>query len=226
MHNRQGTVPLQVLLVEGPTEGEQISVHRNLVSQGYGVTLIQDVSQIVQAAEKDWPDVIVINACGGSIDAQAACDGLDHGEVDFPRLLISDNSAHRQLRADVHLGVPFSPRQLNHRLRKAAAAQPDRLVRCGDLCLDSAKRRLRLGSRVMSLRPKECRLLGLLMTHPGQVLDRGQIMREVWDTDYVEDTRTLEVHISWLRSKLEANPRHPRLIVTVRGQGYVFQPPE
>ena len=226
MHFRQGTVSLKVLLVESAAEGEGVSVHRNLVSQGCGVALIQDVSQVVQAAEKDWPDVIVINACGGLIDARAVCDGLDNGQVDFPRLLISDNSAHRQLRADAHLDVPFSARQLSHRLRKAAAAQPDRLIRCGDLWLDGAKRRVRLGARVMSLTPKECRLLSLFMTHPGQVLDRAQIMRAVWDTDYVEDTRTLEVHISWLRSKLEPDPRQPRLIVTMRGQGYVFRPPE
>ena len=70
------------------------------------------------------------------------------------------------------------------------------------------------------LTPLECRLLQVLMLHPGQVISRSRLMKEVWETDYLEDTRTLHVHICWLRRKIEDDPSHPRRIITHRGLGY------
>jgi len=67
-----------------------------------------------------------------------------------------------------------------------------------------------------------CRLLEVFMRNPGKVLDRGFLMREVWETNYLEDTRTLEVHVCWLRKKIEEDPYHPRYLRTVRGVGYHF----
>lgn len=74
--------------------------------------------------------------------------------------------------------------------------------------------------------PKEARLLAVLMQHPGQVVDRATLMREVWKTNFLGDTRTLDVHICWLRRKLEKDPAHPRLILTRRGLGYWLNVPK
>ena len=72
------------------------------------------------------------------------------------------------------------------------------------------------------LTPKEARLLALLMQNPNRVVSRAEIMKQVWETDYLEDTRTLDVHVCWLRQKLEVDPSNPRLIITRRGRGYML----
>jgi DNA-binding response OmpR family regulator len=82
---------------------------------------------------------------------------------------------------------------------------------------------LRKGRARYRLRPKEAALLALFMRNPGRVLTRREIMKAVWDTDYVGDTRTLNVHVRWLRLKIEDDPGKPRLLRTVRGVGYRFE---
>ena len=78
----------------------------------------------------------------------------------------------------------------------------------------------------IKLTPREAHLLAILMQHPGQVVKRATLMKEVWQTDYLGDTRTLDVHICWLRKKLEEDPTRPRLILTQRGVGYELNVPE
>jgi DNA-binding response OmpR family regulator len=98
-------------------------------------------------------------------------------------------------------------------------------IHAGSLRLEG--RRLYLGESTtpVSFTPKEAHLLAILMQHPGQVISRARIMREVWQTDYLGDTRTLDVHICWLRQKLEADPTRPQLLLTQRGVGYVLNVP-
>lgn len=100
------------------------------------------------------------------------------------------------------------------------------VVRSGSLVLDVGARTLLRGGDLFHLTPKECRLLETFLTHQGQVLTRQFLMREVWQTDFVDDTRTLEVHVHWLRRKIEVPPpgQSPGTIHTVRGVGYLYQP--
>jgi DNA-binding response OmpR family regulator len=96
-------------------------------------------------------------------------------------------------------------------------------IQVGDLKLDVEHRLLYLngtGSTSLRLDPMEARLLATLMQSPGQVVSRAHLMRTVWQTDYLDDTRTLDVHICWLRRKVEDNPAHPRRIITHRNLGY------
>jgi two-component system alkaline phosphatase synthesis response regulator PhoP len=88
--------------------------------------------------------------------------------------------------------------------------------------------RLYIGDDSASIKlfPKEAHLLAVLMQHPGQVVSRATLMREVWQTEYLGDTRTLDVHICWLRQKLEEDPSHPQLLLTQRGVGYELNVPE
>lgn len=80
--------------------------------------------------------------------------------------------------------------------------------------------------RVLKLTPKQAQLLAAFMSRPGQILSRKTLMQEIWQTDFVDDTRLLDVHIRWLREKIEDNPSRPLLLRTVRGMGYRFSPPE
>lgn len=105
-----------------------------------------------------------------------------------------------------------------------AAAEGQPLLACGPIALDVGARVLHRDDERFHLTPKECRLLEVLLLHQGQVLTRQFLMREVWQTDYIADTRTLEVHIHWLRQKIEAPRANPTYIHTVRGVGYVLRP--
>ena len=94
-------------------------------------------------------------------------------------------------------------------------------VQAGDLRLDTERRLLHLNEAApLQLGPMEARLLAVLMESPGQVVSRAHLMKTVWQTDYLDDTRTLDVHICWLRRKVEDDPSHPRRIITHRNQGY------
>jgi DNA-binding response OmpR family regulator len=105
--------------------------------------------------------------------------------------------------------------------QKKQAQVPQALTVDG-LRLNLKTRELQNGHGVIRLTPKECQLLAIFMRHPNQVLSHKFLMREVWETDYVGDMRTLQVHISWLRRKIEQDPRRPSRLRTVRGVGYRF----
>lgn len=113
--------------------------------------------------------------------------------------------------------------------RKASATRgknPSRRLRAGDLTLDLDERCVIKNGLAKHLTFKECALLKTLMKNGGKVLTRKRLMKEVWDTDYLGDTRTLDVHIRWIRKKIEDNPGEPVLLRTVRGVGYRFEIPE
>jgi DNA-binding response OmpR family regulator len=101
-----------------------------------------------------------------------------------------------------------------------------RVLRVGGISLDLNARRLEVDGKLFALTPKQLALLGLFMSHPGEVLTRKQIMKQVWETDYTGDTRTLDVHIHWVRQKLGEMHGQPRYLQTVRGVGYQFVYPD
>ena len=172
----------------------------------------------------DWPDLVVVNACSGFLDVKEICQALDETRLEFPRLIVSRDEVHNHSSNEMFLLIPYSPRQLTQRINKAIGDQNDRFLRIGNITVDDLKRNMKRSDRVEHLTPKECGLLHLLMEHADEVLSRGIIMKEVWETDYLGDTRTLDVHIRWLREKLEDDPSYPRFIITVRGVGYRFSP--
>ena len=95
-------------------------------------------------------------------------------------------------------------------------------IRCSSLILDIENQEVHVNGIIHHLTPKECRLLATFIQHPNQTLSREFLMQEVWETDYVGDTRTVEVHVSWLRRKIEEDSSNPQYIQTVRGVGYLF----
>ena len=121
---------------------------------------------------------------------------------------------------------PFTSRKLLYRVKKLAETLPNREIQIGNLSLDPDTRILRKGETAEQLRPLEAALLALFMRNPGRVLSRREIMKEVWETDYVGDTGTLSVHVRWLRLKIEDEPGTPRYLRTVRGVGYRFAVPD
>jgi DNA-binding response OmpR family regulator len=122
--------------------------------------------------------------------------------------------------ADVVLKQPFTIRKLVNRIMPLLPADGNNLLHAGPIELDLERKFVRCGEQEARLTPRLALLLKILMQHPGEVLEREQLFREVWNTEYTADTRTLDVHISWLRQAFEATPRKPRYLKTIRGVGY------
>jgi DNA-binding response OmpR family regulator len=128
--------------------------------------------------------------------------------------------------ADDYVTKPFSPRELVGRVRAILRRAGDQgghaetALACGSLALDATTHEVRLGDRLIDLTAKEFDLLRLLMSHPNQVFTRDFLLEHIWGYEYVGSTRTVDMHLSRLREKIEDDPDAPRFIVTVRGVGY------
>ena len=139
--------------------------------------------------------------------------------------------------ADDYLTKPFSMRELIARVKAMlrrvrlireefgteTSPSPNQLLVFSDLAIDLTRREVRMKDTVIALKPKEYELLVFLANHRGQVLTREFILEKVWGWDYVGDSRTVDVHIRWLREKIEPEPANPHRIITVRGAGYRFE---
>lgn len=130
--------------------------------------------------------------------------------------------------ADVYLQLPFTPRKLLNRVKALLPADEmnEEVVRYGCVVLYRSKRSVEVnGQGENQLTPKLASLLEEFIRHPNQLVTRKQLMQQVWKTDYVGDTRTLDVHIRWMRELIEENPARPLLLKTVRGRGYILKMP-
>jgi DNA-binding response OmpR family regulator len=141
-------------------------------------------------------------------------------------LLLEKGHASAGAAVDAFMTPPFTSRKLLYRIKKVAETLTSREIRVGPLALDPDTRTLRKSKTTQHLRPKEATLLEMFMRNAGRVLSRQEIMKEVWETDYIGDTRTLSVHVRWLRQKIEDDPDAPRFLRTVRGVGYRFDIPD
>jgi DNA-binding response OmpR family regulator len=124
------------------------------------------------------------------------------------------------------LATPLDPDQTLATLRRLRRNAPETVLRRGQVTLDRAARRVKSPQGDHDLTPKLCALLGLLMEETGRVVPRADIMQRVWETSYLEDTRTLDVHIRWLRRLIEPDPAAPVYLHTRRSQGYMFVVPD
>jgi len=150
------------------------------------------------------------------------CQTIRSKYANLPIVLVVDDKTQNKeaLEASVVLSQPFTLQKLLNRVRLLLPAEEKDLMTIGPLQLDIEHRWAKFKDRQARLTPRLVMLLKALMERPGEVFDRGELFRLVWETEYTGDTRTLDVHISWLRQALEQDARHPQLIKTVRGVGY------
>jgi two-component system phosphate regulon response regulator PhoB len=132
-----------------------------------------------------------------------------------------------ELGADDYLIKPFSLRELVARikalLRRSKPSEVDKAVKVyqhGDLLINLSEHRVMVGEREVELSPKEFKILAMLIGQPGRVFSREELLEQVWGLDFYGDTKTVDVHIRWLREKIEEDPSNPKYIQTVRGFGY------
>jgi two-component system alkaline phosphatase synthesis response regulator PhoP len=193
----------------------------SLERKGYDVRVAQNHRQAVGQIRSLRPNLLVIDVASFGSRGYALSDAIRTRLTGVPTvLLLKEGHQAAGGAADAFMVPPFTSRKLLHRIKVAAEHVTVREIQVGSLLLDLDGRVLYKGRQSWQLRPKEATVLALLMDNAGRVLSRQEIMKEVWETDYMGDTRTLSVHICWLRQKIEKDPRRPTLLKTVRGVGY------
>lgn len=210
-----------ILLIEGK-RADRPSFHVGLTKKGFMVESVPSGSSAIEKLNRFEPKLILVDAASMRTSGRRICQSLHQRLPDIPIVLILEKALEPadHLDADVVLVEPFTLQKLLNRIRPLFPIENNDLLSAGPFKLDTEQRWVLIQNKQISLTPRLVSLLKALMEHPGEVIDRDDLFRRVWETTYIEDTRTLDVHISWLRQALEEDPRHPRYIKTVRGIGY------
>ena len=191
-----------------------------LESKGMRITLAASQRSAIELARENLPDLVIVD---GTVSRSAGrlCRSLRRATPHSALLLLTDeNGLVEDIPCEMQMRKPFTARKLTARIDKILKQHAPKLLRVGDLILDPATRVVQGPKGKQKLRPKECDLLMVLMERAGETVSREELMEEIWNTEYLGDTRTLEVHVCWLRKKIEVDPKHPRYVRTVRGKGY------
>lgn len=229
----------KILIVEDePTLQETLAY--NLEKQGYHIEVASDGKSALDKFRRTAPQLVVLDIMLPVLDGFEVCRVLRQ-ESNVPILILTakdeeiDRVIGLEIGADDYLTKPFSMREflarvkaLLRRVRMDRSEAPEveiskEILHFDDLEIDLTRREVRLSSKPINLKPKEYELLLFLARHKGQVLSRELILQRVWGWDFSGGSRTVDVHVRWLREKIEADPTNPHRIVTVRGAGYRFE---
>lgn len=215
----------------------------NLTKEGYDIMVAGDGKNAIEKADQFHPDLIILDIMLPGMDGFEVCQRL-RKETNAPILMLTarddeiDRVVGLEVGADDYLTKPFSMRELIARvkaqLRRMKVLREETLrteeeppemkqLIFGNLTIDPSRREILLGKTPLSIKPKEYDLMVFFAEHYRQVLTREQILQNVWGWDYFGGSRTVDVHVRWLREKIEKDPEQPVRIVTVRGAGYRFE---
>lgn len=233
-------MPLILIIEDESTLRE--TLRYNLERQDYSVEAVGDGLAALEAARRWHPDLILLDLMLPRLDGVEVCRILRQ-EMNIPILMLTarDDEIDRviglEIGADDYITKPFSMRELLARVK--AHLRRERLIRAevnvsqdlasqeilrfDNLTLDLTRREARLEDAPLALKPKEFELLLFLARHRGQALTREFLLQRVWGWEFSGGTRTVDVHIRWLREKIETDPASPMRIITVRGSGYRFE---
>lgn len=214
---------MYVLLIENNALAQTESLVPCLEKQGYNVCVAYAPDAAITKIRGCWPNVVVINSIDIPVGVSTFQDVINETNLNIPYVVVGNKKdLPVSLDVDTILVAPDKTEQLIQAINRIEAQQQDRFIRLSDLVLDCHQYQVLRNAESYRLTPKEFKLLHLLIDNPDQVLSRKAIMQHVWETDYLGDTRTLDVHIRWIREKIEDNPSQPRHLITVRGVGYYF----
>jgi DNA-binding response OmpR family regulator len=213
------------------------TIRYNLRRDGYDVQAAHDGNEALRLARATTPDLVVLDLMLPGLDGLEVCRQLRRDST-VPILILTakddevDKIVGLEVGADDYMTKPFSMRELLARVRamlrrsrmqqQSPAEDGAQAIHSGDLEADPLQRRVVLKGNAVQLKPKEFDLLVYLMQQRGRVLTRDQLLEKVWGYTFGGDTRTVDVHIRWLREKIEEDPGAPRRLETVRGVGYRF----
>jgi len=219
-----------VLLVEGKRAGND-SLATALTKENLLVCQFHTGSAAYTWAKENEPDIVIFEASTMRSNGVRSCKRLRGILPNTPIIHcrkegdLNDDTAE----ADVYLERPFTARKVMNRIKNLLPTDDwkQEIARAGDITFYPAKRSVDVnGQGEQRLTPKLTCLLDIFLRNPNQILAREKLMHDVWDTDFMGDTRTLDVHIRWMREVIEEDPAKPLLLKTVRGKGYIFNIPE
>lgn len=215
------TMKPRVLLVEGKRT-DHPSFAAGLTKKGYLVESVLSGSAAVERLDQIIPDLVIVDASSMRTSGKRICQSLHAIQPTLPVILVIDTNAdpNDQYGANAILVLPFTMQKLLNRVKHLMPVTNNGGLQAGPFTLDLEQRRAILEDKQIQLTPRLCAIFKILVEHPGEVINRETLFKEAWETEYTGDTRSLDVHMSWLRQALEENPRHPRYIKTVRGLGY------
>lgn len=232
----QPATTAKVLVVEDE-EPLLFTLAHNLRREGYTVLTATRGDDGLKLAREAAPDLIILDLMLPAIDGIQICRLLRR-DSDVPIIMLtalggeSDKVAGLDMGADDYLAKPFGMRELLARVRALLRRRPARtpetetpglVITAGDLEANPDRKEIRKSGQLLRLKPKEYELLVFLMRHPGRVFTREHLLEAVWGQDFSGTGRTVDVHMRWLRQKIEADPANPTRIRTVRGSGYLFE---
>lgn len=209
------------LLVIESRHADIPSFAADLQKKGFDVETAQSGSQALARLKEINPSLSVVNAASLRSTGLRICQSLREKDPKLPVILIvgSENNVDKDA-ADSVLVLPFTVQKLVNRIKPLLPGDGKNVLHVGPIRLDLEHRRVRSLNKSTKLTPRLVSLLQMLMEHHGEVVEREVLFKKVWETDYTGDTRTLDVHISWLRRAIELEPEHPKFLRTARGVGY------
>jgi DNA-binding response OmpR family regulator len=209
------------------------TVKYNLEREGYSVTTAANGETALARAHEDHPDLIILDVMLPVIDGFEVCRLLRR-DMSVPILMLTakteevDRVVGLEIGADDYVTKPFSMRELMARVKAllrrstAEASEQREMLSSGDVEIDLRRREASRAGETLLLKPKELELLIFFLENRGRAFTREQLLDQVWGYDFVGGTRTVDVHVNWLRQKIEVEPAKPTRLVTVRGTGYRF----
>jgi len=209
-----------ILVIEG-RHAEIPSFATDLQKKGFDIRSFQNGSQAVSKIKQINPSLVVINAASLRSTGIRICLSVRKREPKLPIILILENEkpVDKDL-AESILALPFTVQKLVNRIKALLPSDGKNVVTAGPIQLDLDHKRVRCLSKNAKLTPRLITLLHILMDKHGEVVEREALFKKVWETNYTGDTRTLDVHISWLRRAIELDPNNPKFLKTIRGVGY------
>jgi len=228
-------VSVQILVVEDD-DAIAAFVTTVLEREGYAVTWVRTGREALSHIQDNAPNLVLLDLMlPGDLGGLQVCRAIRGGEAYIPIIIVTakdedvDKIVGLELGADDYITKPFNTRELLARMRavlRLASSGKEmwhrERLQVGPLQIDLAGRDVRVEGRSIPLTPKEFDLLVVLARNQGRVFGRETLLQQVWGYDYLGDSRTVDVHVQRLRSKLESDPRHPRYLLTVHGIGYKF----
>lgn len=211
----------RILWIEGKRANNPIFIPI-LRKKDFSVETVSTGAEALSHLAEFKVDLVVVNAASLRSNGKRICTDIHQKHKAIPILLIlnPEQSAGDDVSANTVLVMPFTQRKLINRIMPLLPGDGENLTNVGAIQLDLERKLVRCQEKEARLTPRLAQLLHILMQHAGEVVERENLFRDTWKTEYIGDTRTLDVHISWLRQAIEVDPRKPKFLKTIRGVGY------